>query len=123
MIIGIAFLQLIIPATWVIMTTSGWTGERHSSFSLGFAVASIVISVASWGLSRRLKSAEGHLRGTPWVFALAPALMLSGLTAFRLPGEGGYWGAWLYIAGMAAHLLVFLFVVVYSMQARGAFRQ
>lgn len=123
MVIGIAFLHLIIPATWLIMTTSGWTGERYSSLSPGFAVASIIISVASWGLLKRSKSAEGRLRGAPWVFALAPALILIGLAAFRLPGEGGHWGAWLYIAGMAAHLLVFLLVIVYAMQARGAFRQ
>lgn len=122
MVIGIAFLNLIIPAAWVIVATSGWMGERYSSFSLGFAVSSIIISVASWVLLKR-SSAEVRLRGAPWVFALAPALMLIGLAAFRLPGEGGYWGAWLYIAGMAAHLLVFLLVIVYAMQARGVLRQ
>ena len=121
--IGIAFLNLIIPAAWVIVATSGWMGERYSSFSLGFAVSSIIISVASWVLLKRSKSAEVRLRGAPWVFALAPVLMLIGLAAFRLPGEGGYWGAWIYIAGMAAHLLVFLLVIVYAMQARGVLRQ
>lgn len=123
MVIGIAFLHLIIPATWLVMTTSGWMGERHSSFSLGFAAASIVISVVSWGLSKRSKSAEGRLLRTPWLFSLAPTLMLIGLAAFRFPSEGGYWGAWLYIAGIAVHLVVFLLVIFYAMKARGTFRQ
>lgn len=123
MVIGIAFLHLIIPATWLVMTTSGWTGEQYSSFSLGFAVSSIIISVASWFLLQRPKSAEVRLKGAPWVLALAPTLMLIGLAAFRLPGEGGYWGAWIYIAGVAAHLVVFLLVIFYAMKERGTFGQ
>ena len=123
MVIGIAFLHLIIPATWLVMTTSGWTGEQYSSFSLGFAVSSIIISVASWFLLQRPKSAEVRLKGAPWVLSLAPTLMLFGLAAFRLPGEGGYWGAWIYITGVAAHLVVFLLVIFYAMQERGTFGQ
>ena len=122
MTIACALINLSLPAVWFSVTTLGWTGDRFSSYSLPFAIASLFIAVISCLVVKRESKGFGWgCRWAPWLVAPAPALMLIGLAAFLLPGEGGYWGAWLYMAGMAVHLLAALLLLVYTAQGRKAF--